>query len=66
MSGRKEDHVSMLIAGEWQMRDDGVTRPIVRVKVFGADGRPVADNFLVDSGADHTVLSTTLVTSSAP
>ena len=51
----------MLIAGEWQMRDDGMTRPIVRVKVFGVDGRPVADNFLVDSGADRTVFSATLM-----
>jgi hypothetical protein len=52
----------MLIAGEWQMRDDGMTRPIVRVKVFGADGRPVTDNFLVDSGADRTVFSAALMT----
>ena len=51
----------MLIAGEWQMGDDGVIRPIVRVKVFGADGRPVTDDFLIDSGADRTVLSATLM-----
>ena len=51
----------MLIAGEWQVGDDGVTRPIVRVKVFGADGRPVTDDFLIDSGADRTVCSATLM-----
>jgi hypothetical protein len=45
----------MLIAGEWQVGDDGVTRPIVRANVFGADGSPIADDFLVDSGADRTV-----------
>jgi hypothetical protein len=51
----------MRIAGEWQRRDDGVTRPIVRVKVFGADGRSVAENFLIDSGADRTVFSAILM-----
>ena len=61
MSGRREGHASMLIAGEWQVGDDGVTRPIVRAQVFGADGRPVTDDFLIDSGADRTVLSTTLL-----
>ena len=38
-----------------------MTRPIVRAQVFGADGRPVTDDFLIDSGADRTVLSTTLL-----
>ena len=51
----------MLIAGEWHVGDDGVTRPIVRAQVFGADGRPVTDDFLIDSGADRTVLNTTLL-----
>lgn len=51
----------MLIAGEWQVGDDGVTRPIVRAHVLGADGHPVADDFLVDSGADCTVFSATLM-----
>lgn len=52
----------MLIAGEWQVGDDGVTRPIVRAHVMGADAHPVADNFLVDSGTDRTVFSATLMT----
>ena len=51
----------MRIAGEWQRRDDGVTRPIVRVKVLGANGQQTTENFLIDSGADRTVLSATLV-----
>lgn len=51
----------MLIAGEWQVGDDGVTRPTVRAHVFGADGRPVTDDFLIDSGADRTVLSAALM-----
>jgi hypothetical protein len=51
----------MLIAGEWQVGDDGVSRPIVRAHVFRADGRPVTDDFLIDSGADRTVFSATLL-----
>lgn len=51
----------MLITGEWQLCDDGVTRPVVRAKVFGADGSPVADDFLIDSGADRTVFSAALM-----
>ena len=30
MSGPREGHASLLIVGEWQVGDDGVTRPIVR------------------------------------
>ena len=51
----------MLIAGEWQVGDDGVLRPLVRAAVSGIDGRLVADDFLIDSGADRTVLSAALL-----
>ena len=51
----------MLITGEWQVCDDGVTRPLVRAKVFGSDGDPVADDFLIDSGGDRTVFSAALL-----
>jgi Aspartyl protease len=51
----------MLVRGEWQLRDDGVMRPIVRARV-GGDGIQVAENFLIDSGADRSVLSAVLVT----
>ena len=51
----------MLVRGEWQLRDDGVMRPIVRARV-GGDSSPIAENFLIDSGADRTVLSAVLVT----
>jgi hypothetical protein len=47
----------MLIVGEWQVGDDGMTRPVVRAEVLGLDGSPIAEGFLVDSGADRTVLS---------
>src|SRR5712691_10181383 len=56
-----QDRVSMLIAGAWRLRDDGVMRPIVRTRVLGSDGSLVAEDFLIDSGADRTVLSATLL-----
>jgi hypothetical protein len=34
----------MLVRGEWQLRDDGVMRPIVRARV-GGDSSPIAENF---------------------
>ncbi len=51
----------MLIVGEWQAGDDGTTRPVVRADVLGVDGRPVSEDFLVDSGADRTVLSAAIL-----
>ena len=40
----------MLIAGEWKLCDDGVTRPGVRANVVGADEIPYAEDFLVVLG----------------
>jgi Aspartyl protease len=51
----------MLVTGEWQLRDDGVVRPIMRAKVLGSTGNLVSENFLIDSGADRTVLSAVLL-----
>ncbi len=51
----------MLIVGEWQVGDDRMTRPVVRAHILGLDGNPVAERFLVDSGADRTVLSATIL-----
>jgi hypothetical protein len=51
----------MRIIGEWQVGDDGVARPIVRAKVQAADGTLRADEFLVDSGADRTFFSASLL-----
>ena len=62
ISGHSQANASLLIAGAWQVGDDDVTRPIVHGNVFGADGRLVTDDFLVNSGADRTVLSATLMT----
>jgi hypothetical protein len=44
----------MLIAGEWQMFDDGITRPTVRVHVLGGEGKLIGEDFLIDTGADRT------------
>ena len=52
----------MRIVGEWQLCDDGVMRPTVRVKVLGRNGILVADDFLIDTGADRTVFSAGLLT----
>lgn len=51
----------MLVTGEWQLRDDGVMRPIVRAKVLGVAGNLIPENFPIDSGADRTVFSATLL-----
>jgi len=51
----------MLIRGEWQLRDDGAMRPIVRAHEWGRR-QSSTENFLIDSGADRTVLSAVLVT----
>ncbi len=44
---------SMIIAGEWRVCDDGITRPTVPAKVQAADGTYHVEFFLVDSCADH-------------
>jgi hypothetical protein len=51
----------MRIIGEWSVRDDGVTRPVVRAKVAADDGTMEPDVFLVDCGADRTVFSARLL-----
>ncbi len=45
----------MLIAGEWQLFDDGVTRPTVRALVLSGGGNPVGEDFLIDTGAEEFV-----------
>jgi hypothetical protein len=58
MSGQKKARASiMLIIGEWEIGDDGMTRPIVRASVQGGGGHLVAADFLIDSEADRTVFS---------
>lgn len=53
----------MLIKAEWQLFDDGVIRPIARIRVLDADSFPITDDFLIDTGADRTVFNATLAAS---
>lgn len=46
----------MVIVGEWQECDDGEHRAIVRLGVEATDGQLVRARFLVDTGADRSVL----------
>ncbi len=52
----------MRIVGEWFRFDDGITRPIVIGHALAADGSDIRDRFLIDSGADRTVLSSQVLT----
>ncbi|HEX7446249.1 MAG TPA: hypothetical protein VF306_01820 [Pirellulales bacterium] len=47
----------MYIAGEWHPCDDGVLRPVVRAEVLSSEGHWVHHEFLLDVGADRTVLT---------
>jgi Aspartyl protease len=47
----------MVIVGEWRICDDGVARPAVQAQVGSASGIKLAEYFLVDTGADRSVLS---------
>lgn len=47
----------MRVDGRWYRCPDGVVRPVIRGAVMRSDGAPVIRFFLVDTGADRTVLS---------
>ncbi|MEW6213329.1 MAG: hypothetical protein AB1631_33855 [Acidobacteriota bacterium] len=47
----------MRVNGEWWECEDAVIRPVVRGLVRAADGQMVEVTFLLDAGADRTVLS---------
>jgi len=51
----------MQISGEWFLCDDGVTRPTILAKAQGTAGLFWEDRFLLDSGADRSVLSARLL-----
>jgi len=51
----------MHIHGEWYLCDDGVVRPVIRGEVLADDGSWVRAPFLVDTGADRTVLSAAIL-----
>jgi predicted aspartyl protease len=47
----------MRIDGEWLLCDDGIIRPVIRGEILTANGAWQQAEFLVDTGADRTVLS---------
>jgi hypothetical protein len=47
----------MHIAGQWLVCDDGIIRPALKGQVQKPDGTWIEANFLIDTGADRTVLS---------
>lgn len=49
----------MRLDGRWISEPDGGVRPLIRAKVQDPSGQIVEFEFLVDSGADHTILGST-------
>jgi predicted aspartyl protease len=47
----------MQITGEWYVCDDSIERPVIRGRTRAGDASWVQTPFLVDTGADRTVLS---------
>jgi hypothetical protein len=47
----------MRIEGRWLLCDDGFVRPVIRGELLAGDGSWLPTEFLVDTGADCTVLS---------
>lgn len=53
----------MRVEGEWHRFDDGVTRPVMTGQIAGSPEKNNVDvRFLVDCGADRTVLSAAVLT----
>jgi len=52
----------MVISGVWHQCDDGIVRPVVPAEVLASDGSWVKAPFLLDTGADRTVLSSDILT----
>jgi predicted aspartyl protease len=51
----------MQVHGEWYVCDDGIERPVIRGRTRATDGSWVQTPFLVDTGADRTVLSSDIL-----
>ena len=47
----------MRFNGQWRRCDDGMVRPVIRGEILASDGSRHATEFLVDTGADRTVIS---------
>jgi hypothetical protein len=53
----------MLCQGEWMRCDDGIAQPILRGRILGSDGVWRRIEFLLDTGADKTVISANVLKS---
>ena len=53
----------MVVLGEWRVEQDGISRPLVEVGVLIQGCAPLQERFLVDTGADNTIFSATLLES---
>jgi hypothetical protein len=51
----------MRIVGDWLIDEDGVARPVVEIRIADVDGTYTPDTFLIDTGADRTVLGASLL-----
>jgi|SRR5208282_2421158 len=51
----------MLCQGEWLLCDDGIVRPIMRARILGGDGTWQDIEFLLDTGADRTVIAASVL-----
>lgn len=51
----------MRIDGTWALFDDGVKRPMIGGEIMAGDGSWIKAPFLVDTGADRTVLSAAIL-----
>ena len=51
----------MLCQGEWLLCDDGIVRPIMRGTIRDGDGVWQDIKFLLDTGADRTVISASVL-----
>lgn len=51
----------MRINGRWVLGDDGIVRPVILGEILASNGSWVRAPFLVDTGADQTVFSATIL-----
>jgi predicted aspartyl protease len=51
----------MRINGAWELGDEGIVRPVIRGEILTSRGLWMRVPFLVDTGADQTVFSATIL-----
>lgn len=56
----------MLCRAEWLLCDDDIVRPVLRAEVLASNNRWEPAEFLLDTGADRTVLSANILAALGP